>query len=185
MDEMYILHKLHNHEPPKEEQEQLPNESTSEFFQHMEAPILEPAPIQSLELIPEPIQPIEAAIETLIEPQFEIVCSPEPTSPIDAVIKPIIEPQFETVIIPELLQTHEIIIEPTEYPILEIAPAPEPHPPQELFFEPIEEPHPNWEMELAQAYVRAQPLNEVFPPEEGLRMGTAFPNLSIPYAGRD
>jgi len=56
---------------------------------------------------------------------------------------------------------------------------------QELEFVPIEEPGPNWEMELAQAYVRAQPLDGVFRPEEGLRMGTAFPNLSQPYGGRE
>ena len=54
-----------------------------------------------------------------------------------------------------------------------------------LVFVPIEEPGPNWEMELAQAYVRAQPLEGVFSPEEGLRMGTAFPNLSQPYSGRE
>ena len=53
-----------------------------------------------------------------------------------------------------------------------------------LVFVPIDEPCPNWEMELAQAYVRAQPLEGVFSPEEGLRMGTAFPNLSQPYSGR-
>ena len=41
------------------------------------------------------------------------------------------------------------------------------------------------EMELAQAYVRPQPLDGMFSPEEGLRMGTAFPNLSQPYGGRD
>ena len=59
-------------------------------------------------------------------------------------------------------------------------------PPEEELpvFEPIEEPGPNWEMELAQAYVRAQPLEGVFPPEEGLKMGTAFPNLSKPYIRR-
>ena len=39
-------------------------------------------------------------------------------------------------------------------------------------------------MELAQAYVRPQPLDGVFTPEEGLRHGTAFPNLSMPYKGR-
>ena len=39
-------------------------------------------------------------------------------------------------------------------------------------------------MELAQAYVRPQPLGKVFSPEEGLRHGTAFPNLSQPYMGR-
>ena len=63
----------------------------------------------------------------------------------------------------------------------------EPEPPasHNLVFVPIEEPGPNWEMELAQAYVRAQPLESVFPPEEGLRMGTIFPNLSKPYTGRE
>ena len=40
---------------------------------------------------------------------------------------------------------------------------------------------PNWEMELAQAYVRAQPLTSIFAPEESLRKGTVFPNLSQPY----
>ena len=39
-------------------------------------------------------------------------------------------------------------------------------------------------MELAQAYVREQPLEGVFPPAEGLMMGTVFPNLSKPYVGR-
>jgi len=69
-------------------------------------------------------------------------------------------------------------------------PTPEPtHEPEELpvhnlEFVPIEEPGPNWEMELAQAYVRSQPLEGIFPPEEGLRMGTAFPNLSQRYSGR-
>ena len=56
---------------------------------------------------------------------------------------------------------------------------------QVLEFVSIEEPGPDWEMELAQAYVRAQPLEGVFLPEEGLRMGTAFPNLSQPYGGRE
>ena len=53
-----------------------------------------------------------------------------------------------------------------------------------LEFVPIEEPGSNWEMELAQAYVRAQPLIGVYLPEEGLLMGTAFPNLSKPYCRR-
>ncbi|MDR0273596.1 MAG: spore coat associated protein CotJA [Clostridiales bacterium] len=39
-------------------------------------------------------------------------------------------------------------------------------------------------MELAQAYVCPQKLEGIFPPEEGLRMGTIFPGLSQPYAGR-
>ena len=39
-------------------------------------------------------------------------------------------------------------------------------------------------MELAQAYVCPQKLEKIFPPEEGLRMGTIFPSLSQPYAGR-
>ena len=39
------------------------------------------------------------------------------------------------------------------------------------------------EMELAQAYVRPQPLEKLFTPEEGLRMGTVFPCLSRPYMG--
>lgn len=38
-------------------------------------------------------------------------------------------------------------------------------------------------MELAEAYVRDQPLDCMYPPEEGLMMGTAFPNLSKPYKG--
>jgi len=62
---------------------------------------------------------------------------------------------------------------------------PPPELPQPLVFEPIEEPGPNWEMELAQAYVRAQPLDGIFSPEEGLLAGTAFPNLLKPYTGRD
>ena len=41
-----------------------------------------------------------------------------------------------------------------------------------------------FEMQLAQAYVRPQPLECVFSPAEGLRHGTAFPNLSQPYMGR-
>ena len=40
---------------------------------------------------------------------------------------------------------------------------------------------PIWE--LAQAYVRSQPLEGVFTPAEGLRRGTIFPNLSQPYHG--
>ena len=39
-------------------------------------------------------------------------------------------------------------------------------------------------MQLAQAYVRPQPLEGVFTPAEGLLRGTAFPNLSQPYRGR-
>ena len=42
----------------------------------------------------------------------------------------------------------------------------------------------DWEMELAEAYVRAQPLEDIYAPEEGLMMGTAFPNLLRPYDGR-
>ena len=49
----------------------------------------------------------------------------------------------------------------------------------DLHGEPKEE--PNWEMELAQAYVRAQPLTGIFSPEESLQRGTVFPNLSQPY----
>ena len=60
----------------------------------------------------------------------------------------------------------------------------EPLPEHNLPFEPIEEPGPNWEMELAQAYVRHQPLEGVFPPEESLKMGTVFPNLSNLQWGR-
>jgi len=37
--------------------------------------------------------------------------------------------------------------------------------------------------ELAQAYVRMQPLEAVFTPEEALRHGTLFPNLYQPYRG--
>jgi len=40
-------------------------------------------------------------------------------------------------------------------------------------------------MELAQAYVRPQPLDGVFSPEEGLRHGTAFPNLYMPYVANN
>ena len=39
-------------------------------------------------------------------------------------------------------------------------------------------------IELAQAYVLNQPLEGIFTPEDGLRHGTAFPNLSQPYMGR-
>ena len=67
---------------------------------------------------------------------------------------------------------------------------------EESFCEPVHEPHQEpvhrpimertvRDLELAQAYVMPQPLEGVFPPEEGLRMGTAFPNLSQPYCGRD
>ncbi|MCL2202848.1 MAG: spore coat associated protein CotJA [Defluviitaleaceae bacterium] len=38
-------------------------------------------------------------------------------------------------------------------------------------------------MELAQAYVRHQPLEAVYSPEEGLQNGTIFPNLRQPYRG--
>jgi hypothetical protein len=38
-------------------------------------------------------------------------------------------------------------------------------------------------MELAQAYVCPQKLGGVFPPEEGLKMGTIFPDLFKPYEG--
>ena len=40
-------------------------------------------------------------------------------------------------------------------------------------------------MELAQAYVRPQPLDEIFSPKEGLRHGTAFPNLYMPYTPKN
>ena len=40
------------------------------------------------------------------------------------------------------------------------------------------------QMQLAQAYVRPQRLEGIFSPEEGLRMGTIFPNLSKPYKKR-
>ena len=121
MDEMYILHELHSHEPPQEEHNQ-------ESFQNT------------------PSQEIPKVVaETIDEPVSEPIPQCEP------------------------------IIESTPEPIL----------PPELVFEPMEEPSSNWEMELAQAYVRAQPLEGVFPPEEGLRMGTAFPNLSMPYTRRD
>ena len=73
----------------------------------------------------------------------------------------------------------EPVFEPEHEPIIL------PTPSHNLEFVPIEEPGPNWEMELAQAYVRAQPLEGVFSPEEGLRMGTAFLNLSQPYVGRE
>ena len=36
---------------------------------------------------------------------------------------------------------------------------------------------------LAMAYVPNQPLDNIYSPEEGLLMGTAFPNLSQPYKG--
>ncbi|MCL1844152.1 MAG: spore coat associated protein CotJA [Defluviitaleaceae bacterium] len=39
-------------------------------------------------------------------------------------------------------------------------------------------------MELAQAYVCPQKFEGIFPPEEGLRMGTIFPALSQPYVER-
>jgi len=39
-------------------------------------------------------------------------------------------------------------------------------------------------MELAQAYVRPQPLTPIFPLEEGLQKGTIFPNLYKPYVKR-
>lgn len=38
-------------------------------------------------------------------------------------------------------------------------------------------------MKLAEAYVPDQPLDCLYPPEDGLRMGTVFPNLSRPYGG--
>ena len=58
--------------------------------------------------------------------------------------------------------------------------------------EPINQMHPsetlheNWcnsPMELAQAYVRPQRMERIFPPEEGLRKGTIFPSLYQPYIG--
>lgn len=44
-------------------------------------------------------------------------------------------------------------------------------------------PNENQEKELAQAYVRVQPLEAVFSPEDALRHGTLFPNLYQPYRG--
>jgi hypothetical protein len=38
-------------------------------------------------------------------------------------------------------------------------------------------------LRLAEAYIRNQPWERPYPPEEGLQMGTAFPGLSKPYAG--
>ena len=38
-------------------------------------------------------------------------------------------------------------------------------------------------LQLARAYVISQPLESLYSPEEGLLMGTAFPNLSNPYKG--
>ncbi|MCL2378416.1 MAG: spore coat associated protein CotJA [Defluviitaleaceae bacterium] len=99
--------------------------------------------------------------------------------PVSEVPEPIMEPAHE----PEEkddLQAHAV-----SEPITEPTHEPDHEPPKHnLVFVPIEEPSPNWEMELAQAYVRAQPLEGIYPPEEGLRMGTAFPNLSQPYIGR-
>jgi len=43
---------------------------------------------------------------------------------------------------------------------------------------PFEPPKSNF---LAEAYVFPQPLTEIYPPEIGLRHGTAFPNLYKPY----
>lgn len=48
--------------------------------------------------------------------------------------------------------------------------------------------HESWcdsPMELAQAYVRPQRMEKIFPPEEGLRNGTIFPSLHQPYRRRD
>ena len=90
------------------------------------------------------------------------------------------ETQTEAEPEPTIEPTHEHEQEPCGEPIHELTA--EGH---NLEFIPIEEPGPNWEMELAQAYVRAQPLEGVFSPEEGLRMGTIFPNLSQPYDGRE
>jgi hypothetical protein len=39
-------------------------------------------------------------------------------------------------------------------------------------------------LRLAEAYVRPQPLEGFFSPEEGLAKGTVFPNLYKPYMGR-
>ena len=86
------------------------------------------------------------------------------------------EPQTDTELEPIIEPTQESWEEPMPEPTGEI---------HNLAFVPIEEPSPNWEMELAQAYVHAQPLEGVYPPEEGLRMGTAFPNLSQPYGRRE
>jgi len=90
------------------------------------------------------------------------------------------DPQTET--IHEL--TSETTCDHTPKPHQEPEPAHEPES-HNLVFVQIEEPTPNWEMELAQAYVRDQPLEGIYPPEEGLRMGTAFPNLSQPYVANN
>ena len=111
------------------------------------------------------LQEHEPPDEKLVHEPAPHECEPIPAAEI------LPEPEAELVV--------EIITETAVQPTIE--PASE----QGLTFEPIEEPGPNWEMELAQAYVRAQPLDGVFPPEEGLRMGTAFPNLSMPYRGRE
>jgi hypothetical protein len=39
------------------------------------------------------------------------------------------------------------------------------------------------ELPLAQAFVRSQPWEGTFKPDEGLKNGTVFPNLYKPYAG--
>jgi len=71
---------------------------------------------------------------------------------------------------------HDRITEPAVPPIQPEPPMP-PAPPMH------EENQCFSQMELAQAYVRPQPMEEIFPPEEGLLKGTIFPSLYQPYEG--
>ncbi|MDR1665092.1 MAG: spore coat associated protein CotJA [Clostridiales bacterium] len=48
---------------------------------------------------------------------------------------------------------------------------------------PSEENSDHMGMELAEAFVRPQPLDSIYPPEECLKTGTVFPNLSRIYMG--
>ena len=109
------------------------------------------------------------------EEPAEIIC-PEVTVPDEITLpeNPSM-PETEEQAAPEL--SAESIGEPVVESVIE--------PTMELTSEPTTPTdEPCWDMELAQAYVRDQPLDGIFPPEEGLRMGTAFPNLSKPYDGR-
>jgi len=114
----------------------------------------------------------------------EITEHTAPSVPPELTQLPLLETEQEPEIEPQEIQP-EPIIEPATVHTPELNLPPEPILEHNLPFIPIEEPGPNWEMELAQAYVRSQPLDGVFPPEEGLVKGTAFPNLFKPYSGRD
>jgi len=111
-----------------------------------------------------PAKPMSASTDLLADGMGEMVCE-SATIPVSVVLMTDTTSDTEHYHAEQAILIHE--------------------PGQCVEFLPVEEPSPDWEMELAEAYVRAQVLEGIFPPEDGLKMGTAFPNLLMPYYGRD